>query len=151
MRGRFDPWVGKIRWRRKWQPTPVLLPGDPKDRGAWRPTVCGAAKELDTTWRLNNNAPGQDWVRSKPPGPPPESWPGAKQSRGESPRLASWHHKRRPPGTPSAEAHGHRGPEERCHRGALSPTSRAVPQADANTKPRQGSTSSSWTSKMSHR
>ena len=24
----FDPWVGKIPWRRKWQPTPVIL--------AWR-------------------------------------------------------------------------------------------------------------------
>ena len=24
---RFDPWVGKIPWRRKWQSTPVLLPG----------------------------------------------------------------------------------------------------------------------------
>ena len=24
----FDPWVGKIRWRRKWQPTPVFLPGE---------------------------------------------------------------------------------------------------------------------------
>ena len=23
----FDPWVGKILWRRKWQSTPVLLPG----------------------------------------------------------------------------------------------------------------------------
>ena len=23
---RFNPWVGKIPWRRKWQPTPVLLP-----------------------------------------------------------------------------------------------------------------------------
>ena len=23
----FDPWVGKIHWRRKWQSTPVLLPG----------------------------------------------------------------------------------------------------------------------------
>ena len=26
-RPRFDPWVGKIPWRRKWQPTPVFLPG----------------------------------------------------------------------------------------------------------------------------
>ena len=26
-RHRFDPWVGKIPWRRKWQPTPVFLPG----------------------------------------------------------------------------------------------------------------------------
>ena len=24
----FDHWVGKIPWRRKWQPTPVLLPGE---------------------------------------------------------------------------------------------------------------------------
>ena len=23
----FDPWVGKIPWRRKWQPTPAFLPG----------------------------------------------------------------------------------------------------------------------------
>ena len=29
-RGRpgFDPWVGKTPWRRKWQPTPVFLPGE---------------------------------------------------------------------------------------------------------------------------
>ena len=26
--GGFDPWVGKIPWRRKWQPTPILLPGE---------------------------------------------------------------------------------------------------------------------------
>ena len=26
-RCRFDPWIGKIPWRRKWQPTPVFLPG----------------------------------------------------------------------------------------------------------------------------
>ena len=24
----FDPWIGKIPWRRKWQPTPVFLPGE---------------------------------------------------------------------------------------------------------------------------
>ena len=23
----FDPWAGKIPWRRKWQPTPIFLPG----------------------------------------------------------------------------------------------------------------------------
>ena len=23
----FNPWVGKMPWRRKWQPTPVFLPG----------------------------------------------------------------------------------------------------------------------------
>ena len=25
----FDHWVGKIPWRRKWQPTPAFLPGEP--------------------------------------------------------------------------------------------------------------------------
>ena len=24
----FDPWVGKIPWRRAWQPTPLFLPGE---------------------------------------------------------------------------------------------------------------------------
>ena len=27
----FNPWVGKIPWRRKWQSTPVFLPGNPMD------------------------------------------------------------------------------------------------------------------------
>ena len=27
-RHRFDPWVGKIPWRRSWQPTPVFLSGE---------------------------------------------------------------------------------------------------------------------------
>ena len=32
----FDPWVKKIPWRRKWQPTCL---GNPMDRGAWWATV----------------------------------------------------------------------------------------------------------------
>jgi len=27
-RPRFDPWVGKIPWRREWLPSPVFLPGE---------------------------------------------------------------------------------------------------------------------------
>ena len=27
-RSGFSPWVGKILWRRKWQPTPLFLPGE---------------------------------------------------------------------------------------------------------------------------
>ena len=48
-RCRFDPWVGKIPWRRKWQPTPVFLPG--KSQGQ-RSLVCYSSwghKELDMT------------------------------------------------------------------------------------------------------
>ena len=50
---RFDPWVRKIPWRRKWQPTPVLLPG--KFHG-WRSLVgysLWGRKESDTTERLH--------------------------------------------------------------------------------------------------
>ena len=40
----FDPWSGKIPWRRKWQLTPVFLPGKPMDRGAWWATVHGVTR-----------------------------------------------------------------------------------------------------------
>ena len=48
-----DPWVGKILWRRKCQPTPVLLPG--KSHG-WRSLVGNnpwGHKEWDTTEGLH--------------------------------------------------------------------------------------------------
>ena len=33
----FNPWIGKILWRRKWQPTLVFLPKEnPIDREAWQ-------------------------------------------------------------------------------------------------------------------
>ena len=32
----LDSWVGKILWRRKWQPIPVFLTGESMDRGAWQ-------------------------------------------------------------------------------------------------------------------
>ena len=31
-RHRFDPWVGKIPWRRAWPPTPGFMPGEPHGR-----------------------------------------------------------------------------------------------------------------------
>ena len=47
---RLDPWVGKIPWRKAWQPTPVFLPGEPHgNRGAWQLTVHKTYKESDTT------------------------------------------------------------------------------------------------------
>ena len=41
----LDPWVGKIPWRRKWQPTPVFLPGESHgQREAWCATVLRVAQ-----------------------------------------------------------------------------------------------------------
>ena len=31
----FNPWVRKIPWRGKWQPTPVFLLRNSRDRRAW--------------------------------------------------------------------------------------------------------------------
>ena len=46
---KFDPWVRKILWRRKWQPTPVFLPG--KSHGRRRLEGCSpwGCKKLDIT------------------------------------------------------------------------------------------------------
>ena len=42
----FDPWVRNFPWRRKWQPTPVLLPG--KSHGLY---YCFAAQVLGVHWK----------------------------------------------------------------------------------------------------
>ena len=44
-----DPWVGKIPWRREWQPTPVFLPGEFHGLAGYSPWGC---KESDTTEQL---------------------------------------------------------------------------------------------------
>ena len=41
---RFDPWVGKIAWRREWLPTPVFLPGESHEQRS----LAGVAKSR--TW-----------------------------------------------------------------------------------------------------
>ena len=52
-RPRFIPWVRKIAWRRKWQPTPVHLPGESH---GWRSLVGYSSwgrKESDRTEGLH--------------------------------------------------------------------------------------------------
>ena len=43
---RFDSWIGKISWRREWQPTPVVLAGEFHGQSSLTGYSC---KELDTT------------------------------------------------------------------------------------------------------
>ena len=47
----FNPWVGKIPWRRNWQPTPVFLIG--KSHGQRSLDAHGVEKESDMTERLH--------------------------------------------------------------------------------------------------
>ena len=48
----FDPWVGEIPWRRKWQSTPVLLPGKSHGQRSLVGYSPWGHKESDTTERL---------------------------------------------------------------------------------------------------
>ena len=56
----FDPWVGKILWRRKWQPTPVFLPG--KSHGQRSMVGCSpwGRKESDMTEHTVYNCMGTE-------------------------------------------------------------------------------------------
>ena len=44
----FDPWVRKISWRRKWQPTSVFLPG--KSHGQRSLACCSPRVAKSQTW-----------------------------------------------------------------------------------------------------
>ena len=47
----FGPWVRKNPWRRKWQPTPVFLPGKSHGQRSLADYSPWGCKELDSTER----------------------------------------------------------------------------------------------------
>ena len=49
-RCRFDPWVGKIPWRRARQPTPVFLPGESHEQRS----LVAAVHRVTQSWMLLN-------------------------------------------------------------------------------------------------
>ena len=52
-RPKFDPWVRKIPWSRKWQLTPVFLPGEFHEQRSLADYSAWSLKELDTAEELN--------------------------------------------------------------------------------------------------
>ena len=53
-RHEFNPWVRKIPWRRKWQCTPVLLPGKSHGQRSLAGYSLWGYKQSDTTERLTH-------------------------------------------------------------------------------------------------
>ena len=51
-RHRFDPWIGKIPWRRAWQPTPVFWPGESHGQRSLAEYSPWGCQELNTTEQL---------------------------------------------------------------------------------------------------
>ena len=45
----FNPWIGKIPWRRKWLPIPVFLPGKSYGQRSLVSCIHGVPKGLDIT------------------------------------------------------------------------------------------------------
>ena len=63
-RGGFDPWIGKIPWRRAWLPTPVFLPGESHGQRSLVGYSPQGLTELDTTESLPLSLPtleATDW------------------------------------------------------------------------------------------
>ena len=54
MRPRFGSWVGKIPWRRTWQPTPVFLPGESHGQRSLVGCRPFGLKESDMTEQLTH-------------------------------------------------------------------------------------------------
>ena len=54
-RHRFNPWVGKILWRRAWQPTPVFLPGKSQGQRSLEAYSPRGHKRVGPNLGLNNN------------------------------------------------------------------------------------------------
>ena len=50
----FNPWVGKLPWKRNWQPTPALLPGETHGQRGLMGYSPWSRKELDTTEQLTH-------------------------------------------------------------------------------------------------
>ena len=55
----FDPWVGKIPWRRAWKPTPVFLPGESHGQRSLAGYSPWDRKESDTTQVTNTHTHNQ--------------------------------------------------------------------------------------------
>ena len=60
----FDPRVGKIPWRRAWQPTPVFFAGESHGQRSLVPYSPWGHKECDTTEQLNTFFPETSTVRN---------------------------------------------------------------------------------------
>ena len=50
-----------MHWRRKWQPTPVFLPGESRDGGAWWAAIYGVAQSRTRLKWLSSSSRDRKW------------------------------------------------------------------------------------------
>ena len=100
----FDPWVRKFPWRRKWQPTPVFLPG--KSRGLQSLGSQRAGHDWVTNTHTQERKNGtlifhhvfiehpKQWraTHSKCPSSQSQSFKTSMRRRSQVPQNFSWRH-----------------------------------------------------------
>ena len=73
----FDPWAGKIPWRRKWQPTPVFSPRKSHGQRSLEDYSPRSHEKLDTSEQLTLSlSPVAKTLRSQGRGPVFHPWSG---------------------------------------------------------------------------
>ena len=96
----FDPWVWKIPWNRKWQPSPVLSPGKFRGQRSLVSYSPWGHRELDLTGRLNtsrntqrNIIKPQEMIWRREWQPTPVSLPGESHGQRSLVGYSPWGHK----------------------------------------------------------
>ena len=92
VRGRLDPWVGKIPWRREWLPTPIFLLGEFRGQRSlagyspWGHEELGKTEQLSLSLSSPNEwgfPGGSDGKESECNARDMGSIPGSRRSHGE--------------------------------------------------------------------
>ena len=59
---RFNLWIGRIPWSRKWQPTPLFFPGESQGQRSLEDYNPWSHKELDVTKRVSTHGMRSRWI-----------------------------------------------------------------------------------------
>ena len=84
---RFDPWVGKIHWRREWQPTPVFLPGESHEQRS----LVGSQSRTQLSLHACDETTLKKKERGFPGGPMVENPPANAENMGSIPGSRRFH------------------------------------------------------------
>ena len=82
-RPRFDPWVRKILWKRKWQLTPVFLPGISHGERSLVSYSPWGRQESAMTERLSTMMGWDPWSKAPPPWTAPVEEQGCRVAAAE--------------------------------------------------------------------
>ena len=86
-----------MHWRRKWQPTPVFLPGESQDGGAWWAAFYGVAQSQTRLKQLSSSSmstelvmPSNYLILCRPLFLPPSIFPSIRVFSNESALRIRW-------------------------------------------------------------